>query len=200
MALGDSYAILTELKSRLGISDTNDDTALTNALAAVSRGVERFCGRQFNDAGTASARTYRRIHHQLVRVEDFHTTTDLVVATDEDDDGTFETTWASSDFQLEPLNGIVDGETGWPFWKIRAVGDRRFPTGATVSVTARWGWATVPVPVKEATLVAAEETFKLKDAPFGVAGFAEFGAVRVRDNPKVAGMLRPYRLDAVPVA
>jgi hypothetical protein len=38
----------------------------------------------------------------------------------------------------------------------------------------------------------AEETFKMKDAPFGVAGFSDFGAVRVRDNPKVMSLLNRY--------
>jgi hypothetical protein len=39
----------------------------------------------------------------------------------------------------------------------------------------------------------AEETFKLKDAPFGVAGFGDFGVVRVRENPAVARLLAPYK-------
>jgi hypothetical protein len=33
----------------------------------------------------------------------------------------------------------------------------------------------------------------LKDAPFGVAGFGEFGAVRVRNNPRAMALLQPYR-------
>jgi hypothetical protein len=58
--------------------------------------------------------------------------------------------------------------------------------------TARWGWTAVPAPVKEATLALAEETFKMKDAPFGVAGMGEFGAIRVRANPRIVTMLSPY--------
>ena len=202
MALGDSYATLAELKARIGIGDTVDDTPLTNALATASRGIERHCNRQFNNTNAASTRVFEPGPSTawLVRVDDFYTTTGLVVATDSGDDGTYETVWASSDYQLEPLNGVVDGESGWPFYRIRAVAGRYFPLcmrRASVQVTAQWGWTAVPAPVKEACLVAAEETFKLKDTPFGVAGYGEYGSIRVRDNPKIAGMLRPYRRDPV---
>jgi hypothetical protein len=203
MALGDSYATLAQLKTRLtNISDTNDDAALTNALATSSRAIEQFCGRQFNDAGAASARVYNLDTRHVVRVDDFHTTTGLVVETDDGDDGTFETTWSATDYQLEPLNQIVDGQTGWPYHTIRAVESRYFPCGrrTTVRVTARWGWSAVPTPVQEACLILSEETFRLKDAPFGVAGFGEFGVVRIRDNRKAAALLAPYRRHAVLVA
>lgn len=201
MALGDSYAKLAELKPRLGITDANDDTRLTQALAAASRGVEKFCKRQFNVADTASARVYEPLHDELVMVDDFHTTTDLEIAVDDTGDGTFGTTLSASQYKLRPRNGVVDGEPGWPFWRIKATESDLFPVGRdSVQVTAQWGWSAVPAAVKESTLIVAEETFKLADAPFGVAGFGEFGAVRVRENPKVAQMLGPYRLYTVAVA
>lgn len=200
MALGDSYATLTELKTRLDIADTTDDDRLTASLAAASREIEAYCGRQFNDAGAASARVFRPAGCTLALVDDFNTTTGLVVATDEGDDGTYETTWAAGDYELEPLNGVVAGLSGWPFYRIRAVESRTFPTvrrRATVQVTARWGWTAVPAPVKEACLMIAAETFKSGDAPFGVAGFGEFGAVRLRMNTRAQSLLAPYRLNPV---
>ena len=51
----------------------------------------------------------------------------------------------------------------------------------------------VPTNVKVACIYTALETFKLKGAPFGVAGFGEFGPIRVRDNPRVMAMIEPYR-------
>lgn len=203
MALGDPYASLDELKAYLSIPDVNEDDQLTDALESASRGVEQFTGRQFNDAGAASARVYYPEHGCRVEVDDFHTTTGLVVETDTGDDGTYETEWASTDYQLQPLNGIVDGVTGWPYREVVAVEGRRFPTcskRAPVQVTARWGWAEVPAPVKQATLIVAAETFKLSEAPFGVAGFDGFGAVRVRDNPMAARKLAPYRRHVVLLA
>lgn len=199
MALGARYATLAELKSRLGIPDTDDDGSLGPALDTASRGIEKHCDRQFNDADTATARLFYPRTSHLADVDDFHTTTGLIVETDGGDDGTFETTWSTSDYQLEPLNGIVDGETGWPKYQIRAVNGRTFPCGrrATLRVTARWGWAAVPAPVKEATLVLAEDVFKLKDSPFGSGGFSEFGRIRARANPHVVMLLNPYRRNAV---
>lgn len=201
MALGDNYATLAELKSRIGISDTTDDTKLTFALATASRGVEKICLRQFNDAGTVSARRFPVKYSEYVDVDDFSTDVGLLIGVDDGDDGTYSTSWTTDHYELEPVNGIVDGEIGWPYNQICSIGDYSFPTynrrRSPVRVTARWGWAAVPAPVKEATLVVAEETFKLKDAPFGVAGYGEFGAVRIRQNPLAMNMILPYRRDPV---
>lgn len=212
MAIGDPYATITELKARLGgIAGAGEDAALTNALAISSRGVELFCGRQFNKVTVASARTYDLgsrvqgpavISPELAFVDDFHTVTDLVIKTDEDDDGVFETTWTSSDYQVEPLNGVVAGVPGWPFWKIRAVGTLRFPvttSRAPLQQTAQWGWASVLQAAKEASLLVGEDIYKLKDAPWGVAGSGEWGLLRVRQNPMASAMLADYRRDAIKV-
>lgn len=202
MALGDDYITLAELKDRLDINDVEDDTVLNAAITAASRGVDHFCRRQFNKTTTASARTYYPSHSRLAIVHDFHTTTDLVVKTDTSDDGTFDTTWASTEFQLEPLNGIVDGVEGFPFWKVRAVDSELFHSAhrATVQVTAQWGWNAVPGSVKEATFIIAQDLAKLKDTAFGVGGFAEFGRIRAKENPHAAMQLMPYRRNAVRVA
>jgi hypothetical protein len=206
MAIGDSYATLAEIRRRVGITtvgDTADDAELTSALAAASRGIELVCGRQFNDGGSASSRLYRPDRPDFVEVADIGSTTDLVIASDTAGDGTYATAWSSSDYQLEPLDGVVGGTPGWPWWRIRAVGSRAFATGsarASLRVTARWGWAAVPVPVHDACLIVATEIFKLKDAAFGVAGFGEYGAIRVRQNPIAMSMLAPYRRDPVLVA
>lgn len=199
MALEASYAELTELKNRLGITDTTHDDDLTEKLAGASREVEDHTNRQFNDAGAASARVYIPTNRNLAEVDDFHTITGLTIETDESDSGSYDLTWATTDYQLEPLNGVVDGQPGWPYYDIRAVASKCFPFGrrAGLRVTARWGWAAVPYPVKDATLILAAESFKLREAPFGVAGFGEFGVVRVRDMPLVGRKLRKYVRDPV---
>lgn len=203
MALGDSYATMDELKDRLGdINDTDDDIRLTAAVDAASRGIDTFCHRQFNKTTVATARVFYPDSRCRAEVDDFHTTSGLVVKTDEGDDGTYETTW-SSDYQLEPLNGIVDGEIGWPYSTIRAVGSRYYPScsrRAPLEVTAQWGWDSVPVNIKEATLVLAEDIFKLASTPFGVGGFAEFGRIRARENPHVVMLARKYQRDPILVA
>lgn len=196
MALGDSYATVKELKDRMGITSSADDGRIAEALNAASRWVEDECGRQFNKTTSASARVYTVDETGLMHVDDFHTTTGLVVQTDDVGSGTFATTWATTDYELYPLGGVVGGESGWPFSEIRAVSTRLFPTTTgrgALQVTAQWGWPAVPSPVKEATLIFAEALFKLKDAPHGVAGFEAYGAVRVRENPYVNMLLRRYK-------
>jgi Phage gp6-like head-tail connector protein len=207
VALLDSYATVSELKARLGVTDSNDDVAITSALAAASRDIEGACGRQFNDAGVATARVYYPDSLTTVVVDDFSTTAGLIVALDYSNAGTYSTTITSTNYQLEPLNGVVDGTPGWPYYKIRAIqtwyplwytsiGDPR----TSIQITAQWGWAAVPDPVMQACLVLAEEIFKLKDAPYGIAGFSNYGAVRVRANPKVYELLQRFIRNPIQVA
>lgn len=202
MAIGDPYATLTELKSRLGIGDAVDDDSLSAALSVASRGIEFCCQRQFNDAGSTSARIYYVASPRLAKVDDFHTITGLVVEADASGAGTFGTTWAATDYELLPLNGIQDGMPGWPYRELKAVGPY-FPVcvrRAPLRVTARWGWAAVPSPVKEATLILAEDLFKLRDSPFGAGGYGEYGRIKARENPNVWMRITPYVRDAVLVA
>lgn len=205
MPLGDPYATLAQFKAYLGVTDAVDDTEATDALTSVSREIETHCKRQFNKQTTATARTFARtaILQQVAWIDDFHTTTGLIIATDDNDDGLYSEVWTTSEFELEPLNGIVDGESGWPSYRIRPINGQRFPTWvdrAPLKVTAQWGWNAVPAPVKQACLILAAETLKLKDAPFGVAGFSDVGVVRVRDNPMAVKKLGPYVRDPVRVA
>ena len=205
MALGDTYATLDELKAYLSLTgQTAVDDQVNDALQSASREIERHCKRQFNKTTVASARTYAPDNYGLVRTDDFHTVTDLVVETDETGDGTFERTWTSADYELYPLNGVVEGQPGWPFWKVRKSGSLWFPvcafTGhkrATVRVTAQWGWLEVPAPVKQACLILAAMAFKLKGAPLGVAGMGDFGVVRVRNNRMAEDKLNDYCRDKV---
>lgn len=202
MALGDAYATVDDMKARLDREADIDENALQAALDTASRGIEKMTGRQFNQATVATARVYRPTSYRLVDVDDFYTTTGLVIETDDGDSGTFSTTWSAGSYELYPLNGISDGEAGWPWFKVRALNSRWFPCGsrATVRVTARWGWAAVPAAVKESCLVSAVEIFKLKDTPFGVGGYGDFGIIRARDNPFVARMLAPYSRNTFLVA
>lgn len=196
MALGDPYATVPALRARLNITDSNEDAQLQDALNVASRSCEKVCRRQWNDSGAASVRLYDPDDVDLVFVDDFSTTTGFVLKTDNDDDGVFETTWTTADYELRPLNGYREGVSGWPYFWIRAIRTNlQFPNimRAGVQVTAQWGWAAPPPAIKEAVLIAAEEIWKVKDAPFGVAGFGDFGSIRVRDNPKVMSLLNPYR-------
>lgn len=185
----------------MGINDTTDDARLDSALSAASQDIEDTCGRQFNDSGTPTARVYYPDSPTMCRVDDFSTVTGLVVAADYSNTGNYSQIIPSTKYQVEPLNGIRAGVPGWPYNRIRsinqylplwwgAIGSPR----ASIQVTAQWGWAVVPPGIVEATLLAAEELYKLKDAPFGVAGFGAMGVVRVRENPKIMGLIDGFML------
>lgn len=185
MPIGDPYATLAQLKAYLKIdpADVQDDVELTSALGSVSQEINDHCGRQFQDAGAVSARTFWPASPMLVFVDDFHTTVGLVVAVDTDDDGIFETTLTLTvDYELRPANGVVNGQPGWSYTSIRIRRSSPFRFTGLVQVTARWGWAAVPKPIYEATLILAKDTHALRQVRFGVAGFNGFGDVRVRDN------------------
>lgn len=186
MALGDPYVTAEELKERLKIDDESDDTEIASAVTAASAAVNRFCRRQFQKADAPTARTYPTTGDGLLLVDDFHTADGLIV------DGA---AYSADTHELEPENGIVDGEPGWPYWRISASG-----LSGRVEVTAAWGWAEVPAPVVEATYMTAIEIYKMKDAPFGVQGMADFGLIRIRDNARTNSLLNPYRRQAVVVA
>jgi len=190
----------TDLKTYLGIGDAVDDATIDWAVDATNSAVVQTCYRSFDKTAEvdASERKFQAFDPGFVWVDDFWSTTGLVVATDDDDNGTFETTWTiDTDFTLEPVNGLRNGET-WPYMEVVAVGTRRFPTAGLrrgVSVTAAWGWDAVPTPVFNAALINAARLFKRRKSPEGVlAGFADFGPVRISriDDPDAARLLEPY--------
>jgi hypothetical protein len=201
VALGDPYISTGDLKERLALEDEIDDGLLAGAVAAASDGVTDYCGRDFQKSAAATARRYRPTHPTLVITTDFFTTTGLVVKIDQDYDGVFETTIPSTDYELEPLDGIVNGREGFPFWKVRLVYGVPYPCTrrASIQVTAQWGWVEVPDKVIEATLILAQDLYGLKDTRFGVGGFGEFGRIRARENPHVAMLVGNYRRNSVKV-
>src|SRR6185312_2073545 len=109
------------LKARMRITNTNDDAALDSALAASSRAIEGYCGRNFNDAGVATARVYYPDDLACIYVDDFSTTAGLIVAADYSNGTNYASIIASGNYQLEPLNGVVDGTPGWPYYRIKVI-------------------------------------------------------------------------------
>lgn len=185
-----AYCSVAQLKSRFRIGDGADDVELAGTITSASQWVNNYCNRYFWSG--AAVRTYQPDSYYCLDVDDLVSVTSL--KTDASADGVFETTWSASDYQLLPTNPSASGET-WPYTEVSAVGSRTFPYSArrgTVEVSGVFGWPAVPAPVVQATMLVASELFRLRDAPFGVAGFGEFGAVRVRENPKVAELLDPY--------
>lgn len=187
-----------DLKSHLGFAGTQHDTVVTNAVNAANQAVVQHLGRDPSEkvtVGTETARVFYPENRCLVLADDIWDTTNLVVKTDEGDDGTYETTWLAADFQLEPLNQRENSITV-PYYRVRAVESRWFPCNRrpSVQITAAWGWVSVPGAVFEATLIKAARLFHRKDSPQGVAGFDNFGAVRLSSNDSdIVDLLKPFR-------
>lgn len=201
MALTNPYCTVAELRENFGDSGSALTTALLErAINASSRAIDRYCGRRFWLDAAVAVRTYRPDSCSSTYVDDIGTATGLIVKTGTDGT-TFPTTWASTDYILEPRNaGIVGaGSTAdaHAFWEIVAISGRTFSLHAyrpTLQVTARFGWSSVPPEVTEACILKAASLFKRKDAPFGVAGFGEFGVVRIgRNDPDVVELLAAYK-------
>jgi len=211
--LTDRLVTESDLKEILGIAeaDTTDDNRLTVAADAATQQIQAWCNRHFVQQAAVSARTFVATTPWMLEIDDVSTAAGLVIKTDEDADGVFETTWASTDYQLEPLNGKLGGQD-WPYTRVRAIKAREFPFDygqALVEVTARWGWANpndddlyVPQPVKEAAQIQGVSIFKSADAPLGIAGFGDIGIMRLRQamHPVAMALLAPYKREQVQVA
>ena len=194
MPITNGYATLAELKAvmRIPSIDTVDDTLLETSIEAASRQLDGHCERVFYP--TAGTRVYAPNDSFMVETDDIATLTTL--KTSSDGKGVFDTTWGPNDLQLEPLNGRAGGIIT-PFTQIRAVGDYLFPTygdEATVQVIGTFGWAAVPIAIKQATLMLAQRQFKRYDSPLGVTGFGDLGVIRVsRIDPDVEALVAPFR-------
>ncbi|MFZ9907806.1 MAG: hypothetical protein ACO3FJ_08960, partial [Ilumatobacteraceae bacterium] len=156
--------------------------------------------RQFWVYGSATTRVFTAGDEFVCEIDDISSTA-ITLKTSTNADGNFDVTWTASDYQLEPVNGILDGLTV-AYTRIRAVGDYLFPTlnanfgsEALVQLTAIYGWPSVPEPITQAVIIQASRIFKRYDSPLGVAGFGDLGAIRVTRalDPDVAQLVEPYR-------
>jgi Phage gp6-like head-tail connector protein len=191
------YASLNDLKSALRIQDGVDDSLLEIALESASRLIDEYTMRSFYNAGTAT-RVFVPSDDDCVPIDDAVSISSIAVSTLMNK--TFDQTWATTEYQTEPLNGIVDGLSGWPITRIRSIGIYEFPYDdddevATVQITGVWGWSAVPTAVKQATIIQAMRIFKRLDSPLGVISSPDTGYFRVssRIDPDVAMLLNSYR-------
>jgi hypothetical protein len=196
MAIGDPYITLANMKSYLAMQeDDRYDDELTDAAGSISSEINGHCNRQFNKQTGATSRIFVADSAAYVKIDDFWTTTGLVI----ESGPAYGTVWTAADYDLYPLNGVVDGVPGWPYYTIRVsdFGGLRFVRGQKIRVTAQWGWTAVPAPVTQAAKIMAAATFQIKDAPFGVAGSDQWGSIRVKDNAMAAKKLSRFVQDPI---
>jgi len=191
-----TYAILADLLDRMAIPSTSDNLALTSRLTdALDQATELInddTGRNFAQrAGVA--KTFTTTDYYKLNLPDFTAITSVKV--DDTDDGTFETTIASSGYEPGKTN---DGDDGWPYSSILLM-DRCWPANGRrtrrIEITADWGWPAIPAGINKAcTILAARLGAREASAVFGVQSFGDEGAgayVRTND-PDYLHAIRRY--------
>jgi len=197
VAVTDGYVSLALVKKALRVDDNIDDEILELSIEAASREIDGYCERVFY--ATTETRVFIPRNSFTCEIDDLTSLTTLKTSSTGE---SFDVTWTSSDYQLEPLNGQAGGLVT-PSTRIRAIGDYVFPTfeprnvnhyEATVQITGTFGFTPIPTAVEQAALLLTLRQYRRYESPLGVAGFDVQGAVRVsRIDPDVSKLLDPFR-------
>jgi hypothetical protein len=196
MAITNGYITLANLKTYLKIDDSVEDTLLESIIESASRSIDRIANRRFYLDATATARTYRPVGNMRVIVDDFGTTTGLILKTDPDSTGTYQTTMTlNTDYIVEPTTALAKGR---PLNYLTIVGGTALSLPVNyrpqVEVTAKWGWPSVPDDIEQATYILSADLYNRKDSIGGVMGLSELGAIRMSPLGRdIAAMVRAYR-------
>jgi hypothetical protein len=204
--LGRLYCTFEALKSRLGITNTDDDFEIYDACFGASRWIETHCERHFWRTASTEVRTFVPDDWYCLKLPEFNDLVSITtLKTDAGGDGTFGTTWTTGQYQLLPLNPTAAPERR-PYTQIKALG-QTFPvqcgTGIrtdSVQITGAFGWPAVPAAVRTAARIIAAEYYRYKDAPLGAGGQGEFVLPVTNNSERAKAMLAAYRRNAVLVA
>lgn len=194
--MSEPYASIEELQGHIDGSGSASWNAadlgnMALALEAASRWLDERLDTRFR--ATAETRYYTARWFDLLHVDDLVSVTSL--KTDDDDDGVYETVWATTDYRLEPRNAALNNR---PYRAIRYTTNGRysFPTKVEdgVEVTGLFGYAAAPpAPVKQACLLMAHRLWMRKDAIFGVAGTPGLGVTvvqaKIQDDADILALL-----------
>lgn len=194
-----NYLTLAEFKENSYLGDMPVDAYAQLAIDAAEEAIEAYTERRFYQGGTADAYYYTATDTKYLPIDDLVSLVSL--KTDDNADGTYETTWAAADSLLAPYNASIIEQ---PYTRIEtnAAVSRTFPlTPKGVEVTGQFGWPAIPDRVKDATLLQAVRFYKrFREAPFGVAGVSLDGsALRLLSRLDADVELMLSRLRRVPV-
>lgn len=175
--------------SIVDVTDLDDDAEIEKVVTAISRAIDAVCKRRFYAANETRYFTAQRA--DLLFVDDLLSVTTL--KTDEGGDRIYETTWATTDYDLLPANAALAGE---PYLRIAPapMSSKRFPGHAKgVEIAGSFGYAnSTPGRIKEACLLWSMRLWKRREAIFGVIGTSALGQMTVKippPDPDVAQLL-----------
>jgi hypothetical protein len=191
MAWAPPYATEDDLASYVGIDDTDDHVELALANESAARAIDQATNRQFGKLDAAAERIYSvRYDYErgvyVADVDDFQTTSGLVVTVDGD---------AVTTFTKEPVNAASMGRP-WTRLVFTSESEVSVCGGSEVGATVAWGWTSVPDTIHNASLLQGARFFKRRLAPFGVAGSPDMGSelrLLAKVDPDVEVMVRAYR-------
>jgi hypothetical protein len=208
MAITNGYLTRDEARRYAGLSDLADTELLDDVITTVSRMIDNACQRHFWQTAAATNRVFRT--QDLYRMV-FGPFNDLVscsaITFDRAGVGTFDESLNLANVVFS-TGKASDNVYAYPeerpyteanlvnmvFWPIPGgtAGTRR---QQLTQITGVWGWPEVPAMVKQACRLQVARIMKRQESPLGVAGFGEFGVVRVsRLDPDVDALLQPYKL------
>lgn len=199
MAITNGYATANQVQERLFPDNPDDatlDPIIERIIEGVSRWIDRKTGRRIYAATETRYYSPRDWRHLII--DDLVSITTL--RTDENADGVFEVTWASTDYNLRPYNAALNNE---PYTEIEVTpnGDYTFPTGypRTVEIVGSFGYAaTTPTAITEACVLASMRIYERRNVLFGVAGNADLGTIEAIAPILNDGEIR-LLLDSIPM-
>jgi hypothetical protein len=189
------YVTLDQFKASQNLTGFSfADADGTQALASASRAVDAICGRRFyllTDSND-SVRYYTPLRPATLEIDDLVSFTSM--ASDQDGDGVFETTWTlHQDFELAPDNADSDG-VPWERIVLKQRTQTTLPVGLgrSVQVTGIFGWSNVPDGVISLTsILAARLLMRVRNAPFGVVSLGVESATRIaKEDPDMQNLVR----------
>jgi hypothetical protein len=185
-----SYLTTADAEDFLRSTIVADTTEIEAFATVATAAIDAHCQRTFTVPTTATARTFVPSSSDLLKVHDIANTTGLVITNDG-------STVAAADYQLEVAPGVpgpigVDGRT-WPYAYVRLLSSSWGCTSeATVSITARWGWAATPAEVELACKMLVKDYANSRDTRFGFVQMGDFSRA-IAENGVVASLLAPLR-------
>ena len=184
-----NYCTLDEIKASLDITEEQYDDLIQAQIIAVKTLIDNHTERQFDSV--AEVRYFDGTPEPLF-IDDLVSVTSILL--DEDGDGTYEATMATTDYILYPLNKS-------PKTRIELSNESDYGGFASgikqgVKITGTWGYSTVPGTINQTSIIQVSRWFKRRESAYqDVTGSPELGQVVVYKalDPEVKLILEQYR-------
>jgi len=160
MTITNGYATLAEIKAmpKIGSTDATDDTFIEDLVEIASRYIDTATGRRFWVNTNDETRTYKAACDERVYTDDIVSVTSLKI--DVDGDRTYETTWATTDYDLLPENASLDSKP-YNFIQTAPLGRYSFPCGQKgVQIVGKFGWSAIPDPIHWACMLIVMTAYR----------------------------------------